>query len=70
MAENRGHIYIERRPQGDYAVRRGGAERASAVEGTQQAAIERARRLDPNAPIHVERVRDTDVGSRDKWRDP
>ena len=25
-------IYLERRPEGDYAVRRGGSERASAVE--------------------------------------
>lgn len=69
MAEDQGHLYIEQRKQGDYAVRRGGSDRASAVEATQQAAIERARTLDPKAPIHVERVRNTDVGSRDKWRD-
>ena len=69
MTENRDHFYIERRPQGDYAVRRGGSDRASAVAPTQEAAIERARQLDPNAARHVERVRDTDRGSRDKWRD-
>jgi hypothetical protein len=69
MAEHEGHLYIEHRKQGDYAVRRGGSDRASAVEATQHAAIERARTLDPKAAIHVERVRDTDVGSRDKWRD-
>jgi hypothetical protein len=70
MAENEGHFYIERRKQGDYAVRRGGSDRAGAVEPTQEAAIERARRMDPNAPIHVGRVRNTDAGTRDKWRDP
>lgn len=64
------HFYIERRPQGDYAVRRGGSERASAVESTQGDAIDRARELDPEAPIHVERVRNTDAGHPDKWRKP
>lgn len=32
-------IYIERRPEGDYAVRRPGSGRASAVEPTQSEAI-------------------------------
>jgi hypothetical protein len=63
-------IYVERRPQGDYAVRRAGAERASAVEPTQEAAIERARELDPGAGIHVDRVRDTLAGHRDQWGKP
>jgi hypothetical protein len=63
-------LYIERRPQGDYAVRRGGSERASAVAPTQQKAIEKAERLDPKAAVLVERVRDTKIGSRDKWRKP
>ena len=63
-------VYIERRPQGDYAVRRPGSERASAVESTQADAINRAREIAPDAAIHVERVRDTDRGNRDKWRNP
>lgn len=63
-------LFIEQRSQGDYAIRRPGAERASGVAPTQAAAIERARKLDPNAAILVERVRDTHVGSRDKWRKP
>jgi DNA-binding transcriptional regulator YdaS (Cro superfamily) len=63
-------IFVERRPDGDYAVRRGGAERASAIESTQKAAIERARELEPGIAPHVERVRDTAGGSRDKWRKP
>jgi len=61
-------IYVERRPEGDYAVRRAGSSRASAVEPTQKKAIERARELNPGTPPHVERVRDTTNGSRDKWR--
>ena len=61
-------LFIERRLEGDYAVRRPGSERASAVEPTQGQAIERAQQLDPNATIHVERVRHTSVGNPDKWR--
>jgi hypothetical protein len=63
-------IFVERRPEGDYAVRRRGSERASAVEPTQKEAIERARELNPGIAPHVERVRDTPAGGRDKWRKP
>jgi hypothetical protein len=63
-------LFIERRPQGDYAVRRGDSERASAVLPTQAEAIDRARELNPNKAPLVERVRNTDEGSRDKWRKP
>lgn len=63
-------LYVERREEGDYAVRRAGSERASDVRDTQAEAIERARDIDPNAAIHVERVRNTSQGSRDKWRKP
>lgn len=63
-------LFVERRQQGDYAVRKPGSERASAVEPTQKAAIERARQLNPvKAPL-VERVRNTDAGGRDQWRKP
>lgn len=67
---NKGQFYIERRSEGNYAVRRGGADRASAVEDTQAEAIARARKMDPGVPIHVERVRSTSNGLRDKWRKP
>jgi len=67
---NEDQFFIERTDSGDYAVRRGGAQRASAIEDTQAEAIARARQIDPSAPIHVERVRNTDKGSRDKWRKP
>lgn len=65
---NEDAFYIERRPEGDYAIRKPDSDRASAVEPTQADAIARARKMNPNAAIHVERVRDTDAGSRDKWR--
>jgi len=61
-------LFVERRPQGDYAVRRGDAERASAVAPTQAQAIERAREINPDRAPLVERVRNTNVGSRDHWR--
>jgi hypothetical protein len=63
-------IFVERRPQGDYAVRRRGAERASRVFSTQREAVEGARELSPNGSILIERVRDTANGGRDKWRKP
>lgn len=66
MPENQ--FFIEQRPEGDYAIRRPNSERASAVEPTHEQAIEKARELDPKAAIHVERVRDTETGGRDKWR--
>jgi hypothetical protein len=62
------NLFIERRPEGDYAVRKPGSERASAVEPTQGAAIERAKEINPNAAVHVERVRQTTRGCPDKWR--
>jgi len=62
-------VFIERRPgEGDYAVRKPGAERASAVLPTQA----KANRLGSaaRADIFVERVRQTNVGHPDKWRRP
>lgn len=63
-------IFVERRPEGDYAVRKPNADRASAVAPTQADAIARAREIDPQAAVFVERVRDTTAGKRDKWRKP
>ena len=68
MAKN--EVFIERREKGGYAVRKPGSERASAVLPTQAEAVERAREMHPDASIFVERVRDTSVGGRDKWRRP
>jgi hypothetical protein len=61
-------LYVEQRDQGDYAVRRGGAQRASDVLPTQREAIERARELNPGHSPVVERVRHTNVGKPDQWR--
>lgn len=66
MAKDR--LYVERRPQGDYAVRRPNSDRASDVRPTQAEAIERARELNPGHSPVVERVRTTTVGKPDKWR--
>jgi hypothetical protein len=63
-------IYVERRPDGDYAVRRPDSDRASAVEPTQREAIDRARELNRGVAPHVERVRNTVRGRRDHWRKP
>jgi hypothetical protein len=66
-----GKLFIERREkEGDYAIRRPDSDRASGIEDTQAEAIERAREIDPNATIEVERVRNTTRGSRDHWRRP
>lgn len=72
MSDNKdsNNLFIERRAEGDYAVRKPNSERASAVAPTQAEAIERAKQLNPNAAIHVERVRKTNVGSPNKWRKP
>jgi hypothetical protein len=64
------NIFVERREQGDYAVRQQGSKRASAVAPTQADAIERAREINPEAAVHVERVRRTPEGHPDKWRKP
>jgi Uncharacterized protein conserved in bacteria (DUF2188) len=65
MAKN---VYVEKRPQGDYAVRKPNSERASAVLPTQAEAIRRAQELNPNGGVLVERVRHTSGGKPDQWR--
>jgi hypothetical protein len=67
---NKRQLFVERRPQGDYAVRRPDSPRASAVLPTQREAIERARELNPSGTPLVERVRHTNRGAPDKWRSP
>jgi hypothetical protein len=63
-------LFVEQRPHGDFAVRRANSERASAVADTQAEAIAKARKLEPDATVLVERVRHTSVGKPDKWRKP
>ncbi len=50
-------LYIERRDEGDYAIRRPGSKKASDTRPTQAEAIERAAEIEPDAALHVERVR-------------
>ncbi len=61
-------LFVEKRPEGDFAVRKGNSERASAVLPTQAKAIERAKELNPGASPVVERVRNTTTGKSDQWR--
>jgi hypothetical protein len=70
MSNNDNRFFIERRPEGDYAVKKGNSDRASAAAPTRVDAIQKAKELNPDATIQVERVRDTDTGGRDKWRAP
>jgi hypothetical protein len=67
---NNRKLFVERRQQGDFAVRKPGSQRASAVANTQAKAIEEAQRIDPDATVLVERVRFTTGGKPDKWRRP
>jgi uncharacterized protein YdaT len=63
-------LFIEKRDDGDYAIRKPNSKRASDIQPTQKEAIERAKQLNPDATIQVERVRNTEGGNRDKWRKP
>jgi uncharacterized protein YdaT len=63
-------LFIERRDEGDYAVRKPNSKRASDVLPTQSEAIERAKQLNPGKAPLVERVRHTDRGKPDQWRRP
>jgi len=60
---DKNQLFVERRPEGDYAVRKPNSQRASAVESTQAKAIQRAKELNPKATPLVERVRETKNGS-------
>jgi len=63
-------LFVERRPQGDDAVRRPNLERASVVTPTQGEGIGWAKGHANGRQVHVERVRHTKNGSPDKWRKP
>ena len=64
----RKHYFVEETEGHRYAVRARGSDRASAVLDTQHKAIKRAVELNPNDHPDVERVRNTQLGSRHKWR--
>ncbi|HWD39457.1 MAG TPA: hypothetical protein VG944_11450 [Fimbriimonas sp.] len=60
-------FFVEQRPDGRYNVLTANTKRPRAVTATQEDGVEKARQLNPDAAIHVERVRDVGPG-RDKWR--
>jgi hypothetical protein len=67
----RKHQFIERRQEGDYAVRKPNSDRASVVKPTQAEAIDWVQAHSPaDGQILVERVRKTNRGHPDKWRKP
>jgi len=63
-------LFIEQRKQGDFAVKKGNADRASAIADTQAEAIAIAKKLNPESTPLVERVRYTSRGKPDQWRKP
>ncbi len=65
---NNSNIFVERRPDGSYAVGKPGANKASAILPTQGEAIERAKQISPGVRPDVERVRHTIKGKPDQWR--
>lgn len=67
---DKNQLFVERRPQGDYAVRKPNSQRPSDVLPTQAEAIARAKELNPKSTPMVERVRKTPGGAPDKWRTP
>ena len=60
-------IFVERRADGAYAIRKRGSERASSVFTTQREAIEHAKAIAPDR-VYVKRVRAIDSGTMDRWR--
>lgn len=60
------NIYVEQENDGTYAATQRGE--VIATGDTQRQAIDRARKVSPDDPVLAERVRDTEVGGRDKWR--
>jgi hypothetical protein len=67
MAITNRKLFVEKHPEG-YQVRRPNAGRASAVEPTQNQAIQRAKEIEPKAHPDVERVRKTGHGRPGEWR--
>jgi hypothetical protein len=59
------NIFIEREENNYVAYQN---QRVIAEGDTQRQAAERAHRKKPDDPILAERVRNTEGGSRDKWR--
>jgi uncharacterized protein YdaT len=65
---NKNAFYVEPHKDGGYSVTKGGANRASDIKDTQKEAVQRAHQIDPNAPVHIARVRHTSKGDPDQYR--
>jgi hypothetical protein len=62
-------LFIERLLKGNYGVKESNVGKPIATAPTQAKAIAKAQKFNPKELL-VERVRDTKVGGRDKWRKP
>jgi hypothetical protein len=68
---SRNQLFIEKRQEGGYAVRKPNSQRASIVTETQAEAIDWAQdRIPDDGQILVERVKYTNHGKPDQWRKP
>ncbi|HEX3458654.1 MAG TPA: hypothetical protein VHR97_11930 [Candidatus Baltobacteraceae bacterium] len=67
MPRSNRSFYVERRPAGDYAARRGNSSRASFTGKTQGEAARRAHASDGGAIVFGERIRQRG-NSTGKWR--
>ena len=65
----KGDVYIEKRKaEKDFAVRKEGSERASAIAPTQAKAIKIAKKMFPCVKPDVARVKYTNKGKPDQFR--
>ncbi len=62
------HYFIEETAAGKFAIRAKGSKRASFLVSTQEEAIAKVKRLNPEDHPDVERVRQREEGGPDKWR--
>ena len=60
-------LFVTRREDGRYNVLRPDAQRPSAVTETQREAIDSAKEINPDAAVHIQRVRGNPPGP-DKFR--
>ena len=60
------NIYLERKKDGSYLATQDG--KTVATGETQAETAVKAHKKKPDDPILAERLRDTNVGGRDKWR--
>ncbi len=60
-------LFVERLPNGNYGVKAPKVKKPIATATTQEKAIEKAQKLDPQELL-IERVRITKIGKRDHWR--